>query len=223
MRTAHRDAPDRPALTPAIFLVPAFLLCALPAPAQEGDTDATGDDGWARLSPPGVLDVRIGTASPRGNLEDLADAGALLGAGAGYRLLPRAELRAEVAWQNPGRAEPAGSPGTAAGPRVDLIHYTGAALVELTDPVISRWAVELLGGAGGTWIDVRDGPAAVPDFSGHRLTLQAGGQVGYDWTDEVTLYLRGGAYRILGDEESEPTYLGSETLLTHEAGLRIRF
>lgn len=204
-------------------LVVALVLLPAAAAAQEADTATGGDAGSVRVSPPGVVDLRAGTASPRGSLEDLADAGPLYGAGVGYRLLSRIELRAEVAWQDLGRQEPAPGPGTAAGPRVDLVHYTGLLLVELTDPVISRWEIELLGGAGGTWLDVRDGPDDVPDFSGHRLTLQAGGQVGYDWTDRVTLYLRGGAYRILADEASAPTYLGSELLLTHEVGLRIRF
>lgn len=219
---ARPPSPRLRAPLPAAALAVALVLL-LPIAGAAQESDSPGDGGSARVSPPGVVDLRVGTASPRGNLENLADAGALFGAGVGYRLLSRVELRAEVAWQNPGREEPAGVPGTAPGPRVHLVHYTGGLLVELTDPVISRWEIELLGGAGGTWLDVRDGPASVPDFSGHRLTLQAGGQVGYDWTDEVTLYLRGGAYRILGDEGSEPAYLGSEMLLTHEAGLRIRF
>lgn len=202
------------------ILIAGALLAPTELPAQQA---GGGDDaGSEPVSPPGVVDVRVGTASPRGSLEGLADAGLLLGAGAGYRLLSRAELRAEMAWQNLGRDERRAL-GGAPGPRVDLVHYTAVLLLELTDPVISRWEIELLGGAGGTRVHVREGPAAVPDFSGHRPTLQAGGQVGYDFTDQATLFLRGGAYRILAEEGQPPAYLGSELLLTHEAGLRIRF
>lgn len=203
---------------PASVLAAAALVLPGNLVAQE-----TAGDGADRASRPVLVDIRVGTASPRGALEDLSDAGSLLGAGGGYRFHPRAEARVEISWL---RLPRGGNPNLVSatelgtGSRADLIHYTAALLFELTDPVASPWNMAILAGAGGTFLNIREGP--VPDFSGHRPTLQVGGQVGYDFTERVSVILRGGLYQILGGGNQAPAYLNSETVLTHEAGVRIR-
>lgn len=193
-----------------------LLLLPVPGLAQS----AYGPD---RAQPPAVLDLRVGAASPKGGLGDLAGDGVLVGVGGAYRLLPRVELRGELAVESFARGGQPGAVGHEEGPLVTLWHYLAGLQVELTDPVISKWEIALTAMGGGTYVDVRDGPAAIPDFTGHKPTVHLSGQVGYDLFTGVTLYTRAGGSGLLGNASDPPAYLGQEIVLTHAAGLRLRF
>lgn len=176
-----------------------------------------------RAQPAGVAEVRAGASSPKGDLGDLNDDGVLVGLGLGYRLLPRVELRAQLDFQNLERGGRRSLLDGFPGPRTHLWHYLAGLQVELTDPVISKWEIALNALGGGTYLDIEDGPPAVPDFTGHSPTVHLSAQTGYDLFDSATLYARAGGYLMLGDAQEPPIYLGKEAVLTHSAGLRIRF
>lgn len=176
-----------------------------------------------RAQPAGVAEVRAGASSPKGDLGDLNDDGVLVGLALGYRLLPRVELRAELDFQNLERGGRPRALGGSVGPQTHLWHYLAGVQLELTDPVISKWEIALNVLGGGTYLDVDDGPPAVPDYAGHVPTVHLSGQVGYDLFDSATLFARAGGYGMLDDRTEPPTYFGKEFVLTHSAGLRIRF
>lgn len=190
-----------------------LLACTPPAAAQ-----STG-----RAQPAGVAEIRAGAASPKGDLGDLNDDGVLIGLGLGYRLLPRVELRAQLDFENLERGGRPGRLGGSVGPQTHLWHYLAGLQAELTDPVISRWEIALSVLGGGTYLDIDDGPPSVPDYHGHVPTVHLSGQVGYDLFDSATLFARAGGYGMLDDRTEPPTYFGKEFVLTHAAGLRIRF
>ena len=195
----------------------ACVLCGVvlapPAAAQ-----STG-----RAQPAGVAEIRAGASSPKGDLGDLNDDGVLIGLGLGYRLLPRVELRAQLDFQNLERGGRPRALGGAVGPQTHLWHYLAGVQVELTDPVISKWEIALNALGGGTYYDISDGPPAVEDYTGHKPTVHLAAQVGYDLFDSATLFARAGGYGILGSAPEPPRQLGKEVVLTHTAGLRIRF
>lgn len=203
---------------PSRLVLPAAAAALLLAPAPAALAQSSG-----RAQPASVAEVRAGAASPKGDLGDINDDGVLFGLALGYRILPRVELRGQLDFEN---LEPGGRPsilGGTVGPRTHLWHYLVGAQVELTDPALSKWEIALNALGGGTWLDVRDGPPAVPDYTGHRPTLHLSGQAGYDLFESATLFVRAGGYGMLGDQAEEPVYLGEEVVLIHSAGLRIRF
>lgn len=203
---------------PARFLLPAGAALLLLAAAPPALAQSSG-----RAQPAAVAEVRAGAASPKGDLGDINDDGVLIGLGLGYRLLPRVELRGQLDFENLERGGRPSSLGGTVGPQTHLWHYLAGVQVELTDPALSRWEIALNALGGGTWLDVSDGPAAVPDYTGHKPTLHLSGQAGYDLFESATLFVRAGGYGMLGDQAEEPVYLGKEVVLTHSAGLRVRF
>lgn len=193
----------------------ALCLLAVPSAAAAQSTD--------RAQPATVAEIRAGASSPKGDLGDINDDGVLIGLAVGYRVLPRVELRAQLDFENLERGGRPSRLGGSWGPQTHLWHYLAGVQVELTDPAISKWEIAVNALAGGTWVRVRDGPPAVPDYSGQRGTIHLSGQVGYDLLDSVTLYARAGGYGMMGDAQNFPNYLGKEFVLTHSGGLRIRF
>lgn len=200
-----------------LLLVAATALL-LPAAVPPAAAQSAG-----RAQDPGVASIRAGASSPKGDLGDLNDDGVLIGMSAGYRLLPRLELRAQLDFQNLERGGRPEHLGGTVGPRTHLWHYLAGVQVELTDPVISKWEIALNALGGATYYDVADGPPSVPDHTGYEPTVHLAGQVGYDLFDSATLYARAGGYGMLDDQATPPTYLGKEFVLTHAGGLRIRF
>lgn len=176
-----------------------------------------------RAQPASVAEVRAGASSPKGDLGDLNDDGVLIGLALGHRLLPRLELRGQLDVEILERGGRPSRLGGSPGPETDLLHYLAGFQVELTDPALSKWEIAVNALGGGTWVEVEDGPPAVPDFSGHEPTVHLSWQFGYDLLQNATLYARAGGYGMLGDRDEFPTYLGKEFVLTQTGGLRIRF
>ena len=211
-----RDSIAAPRPLRSLLLASAALLLLTTVPPAAAQS--TG-----RAQAAGVAEIRAGASSPKGDLGDLNDDGVLLGTALGYRILPRVELRAQLDFQNLERGGRPSTLGGTVGPQTHLWHYLAGVQVELTDPVISKWEIALNALGGGTYYDISEGPPAVPDHSGHELTVHFSGQVGYDLFDSATLFARAGGYGMLGDAAEPPTYLGKEFVLTHAGGLRIRF
>lgn len=194
----------------------ALLLLPAPAHAQEADGDPTS------LDPPWTVGVRLGPSSPRGALGELTTNGWIGGLAVERRFLGRGLLRAEAAFEG---LDSGGAPATlggAAGPEVQLYHYTAGLGVELTDPVVSRWDLSLLGGVGATYLVSENSPA-LPDFTGQRPTVRLSARAGYDFSPSVTLYLRADAYQLVDDPSAPGPLSDAHTLLAHSAELRIGF
>lgn len=192
----------------------ALLLLAAPVPATAQEESPAGSD------PPWTAGLRLGASSARGDLGQLTSGGWLATLALERRVLGRALLRGEVGIQS---FEPGGAPGTLGGepgPDVEVYHFTAGVGLELTDPALSRWGISLTGGAGSAYV-VSDGSPALPDFSGHRATLRAGGRVGYDFSRYLTLYLRADVHQLLEDPSAPGPLSDPHTLLTHAAEIRI--
>lgn len=198
----------------AAALVAALLVGALLPGGAAGQEDA----------PRWVLEARVGAVSPKGDLGDVADDGQMVALAAGYRLTPRLTLRAEGTLQN---LERGGRPellGGGVGPDVEIRHYMAVGTLALTDPTASRWEVLVHGGLGGARVE----GDATPRFEAASRDEPAGlaaVDVGYAPARSLAVFFRADGHLILGDSPAPgaPPYLGKETLLTHTAGLRVRF
>lgn len=194
----------------------ALLLAAPPALAQ----DSAGAGASPATDPPWTASLRFGLSSARGDLGRLTTGGWIAGVAAERRLLGSGLIRGEAGLHS---FDPGGAPGSLGGdpgPEVEVYHYTAGVGVELTDPVLSRWDVSLTAGGGGAYV-VSDGSPALPDFSGNRATLRAGGRVGYDFSRSFTLYLRADVHQLLEDPSAPAPLDEGQTLLTHSVELRI--
>ena len=128
-----------------IILGAAALLALLPAAASAQ---------FIRYSPIfWSFDGRGGIALPVGDLKDVSDAGATVGAGLAYFLNPRFALRLDgnIDFLK-GKDETAADAGSEA-PDERLFHFVGGFEVHLTDPSTSRARFTIGANAGGVVID----------------------------------------------------------------------
>lgn len=194
-----------------------FLLPAAPGPAlAQGDSPGSSAD----VDPPWTASLRVGPTNARGDLGRIIAGGWIAALAVERRVLGRGLLRGETGIQT---FDPGGAPdalGGEPGPDVEVYHYTVGAGVELTDPALSKWDVSFNLGAGGVYLVSEESPA-LPDYSGNRAALRAGGRVGYDFSRSFTLYLRADVHQLLEDPSAPVPLDAAHTLLTHSAELRI--
>ncbi len=172
-------------------------------------------------APAGVTtDLRIGLASPKGDLGDLHDEGFFAGAGVGYRILPRLELRLEGGFENLERGGRPNILGGVKGPEADLWHVTALAAVELTEPGVTPWEVDVGVGGGATVFVVERGET-IEAQRGTWPTVQGAFLVGFHTGGAVTLFLRIDGYLMLEDTAAPAGYLSKELSLINAAGIRL--
>lgn len=212
---ARSGAGPHPRISLAMSLLVAAFVLPGPAVAQPTDEGRATDPTW-------TVGARLGPSSARGALADIVSQGWIGGISVERRILEQGLLRAEAAVQKFQRGGAPNVLGGEAGPELGLYHYTAGLGLELTDPVISRWDISLLGGIGGTYVTSSRSPT-IPDYTGHRLTLRLSGRVGYDFSRSVTLYLRADAYQLVSDRDAPHPLSGSQTFLSHAAEIRLGF
>lgn len=154
--------------------------------------------GLALMLSPDAADAQVnfegrgGLGVPAGDLSELTKLGGSIGAGVGYWVSPRVNLRLDGD-VNISRG------GDAAGlPDLRLWHYGGGAEVNLVNPVATRWSVLAGFGLGATTL-------ATDAFAGGDVTetyfaLNGGLKIGYDVTERVNLFVGGKAYLTFADE-----------------------
>ncbi len=139
------------------------------------------------------FEARGGAGIPAGDLADLTDVGGTAGAGIGYWVHPRVNLRLDGDVDILTAAESGGLPD------LRLWHYNGGIEASLLDRSRTRWKLLTNVGAGATTIDS-------DEFGGTDLTrtyfaLNGGLKVGYDVSDNVNFFVGGQAYLTFADED----------------------
>lgn len=208
----------------AVALAVAWLAAgARPVEAQRHRAES---DRWA-------VDLRVGAASPKGDLGDVNDDGLLAGLAVSHWVHPQLALRVEGTFENLERGGRPDLLGGARGPQTDLWHYTVGVEALFTHPMRTDWRLGVDLGLGGTYLDVDPGlvppgvevsPEVRDGFDGHELTARGAVVAGYRVVHGLTLYGQAGTFALFGDaDDPSGSFLGKEVVFTHEAGLRIGF
>ena len=160
------------------------------------------------------FDSRGGIALPAGQLADVADPGASLGATVGYAVNKRVSLFGAgdlglLRGKKPSTA-------SERGPGLNLWQYSGGAEVNLLDPDRTRWGVLASLGAGAATYDSKVEGAV----SRTRFSTNGGLRVAYRLGQRADAFLGGQSYLIFTDEELQ----GADTnwVFPVSAGLKIR-
>lgn len=220
-----------PAQTPEASGPPADTLPSEASlePAGGEPDSVPGTDARAEV-PRWSVDLWMGSASPKGDLNKLNVGGVMGWVSVGRRWTSRVRIRADAGFMRLqrgglGRRFEEGS----RGPQTDLWPLLVGPEVELTPPEDGPWRVTVAVSGGATRQDAGE-PRGVP-LRGNRSPVQAwvgtgaiDASVGYDVARTVRLFIRGGAFAMIGDvSDPESSFLGKETVHYHAAGLRVQF
>lgn len=187
-------------------LATAALLLAVPALAQAQGAGTPG----TKLT----FDSRGGIALPAGQLADIHDPGAAVGATLAYRVNGRVSLfgAGDLGLLRGERA----SASTERAPGLNLWKYAGGAEVNLLDPDRTKWGVLASLGAGAATFDSKvEGAETLTRFS-----TNGGLRVAYRLGQRADAFLGGQGHLIFTDEARQ----GADTnwVFPVSAGLKIR-
>ena len=194
----------------------ALALAAGPEPAS-AQQPASEPGPWSAA-------LRIGFSSPKGDLGDMGDDGQLVGLSIDRRVSDRLRLGAEATLENLERGGRPGFLGGSLGPDIELWRVLAVAGYELTQPGAAPWEVAVHAGIGGTYVDASGAENQAPHEDLDPTAL-AGGSLGYDLGETVSVFARVDGYLFVADflGDDAPSYLSKEVTLTHTGGVRVRF
>lgn len=155
---------------------------------------ATAQSKWA-------FEAQGGVGIPVSDLADLTDPGVTFGVGVAYWLSSRLAIRVDGDVEILNGKDSSG-PGSE-GPDINLFHYNGGLQLALTPPDASAWSIRLNAGAGATTFDSDEFSASgsTVDFSETYFTVNGGLAIGYDVSQNVSIFLDGQWYLAFTDEE----------------------
>ena len=160
-----------------------FVSTAVPLTAQE-------ESRWS-------VEARGGSSIPAGDLDEVADAGALLGLGAGYGYSSRLQFRLDGDFEmlNEDLA------GNVTLPRTYLWHLHAGLEVNATDPATSTWKVRVRGGAGATIYDTKRLTPNGDDFVDTNFSVSGALSAGRTVGTEFEVGGFAGVYLIFTSED----------------------
>lgn len=168
----------------------AFLALAFPA-----DADAQGRFSFSGQG---------GIAVPAGDLADFTEVGPAFGGGIAYWFSPRVAIRADV---DASLLNGKDSEGTGPeGPDASLLHYNAGLQVNLTNPDATPWNFMLNVGGGASTLDVDDVEGVLTDFSETYFALNGGLGIGYDLSQNLSIFVDGQWYLTFTDEEDTAVF-----------------
>jgi hypothetical protein len=127
-------------------------------------------------------ELRGGSSIPAGDLDEVTDAGGLVGVGIGWNYNSRIALRVDGDFEflNEDRA------GSVTLPRTYLWHFQGGVELNVTNPESSTWRVRAKGGAGVTVYDTKRLTPGGDDFVDTNFSASGGlslGRMVTDWLE----------------------------------------
>lgn len=145
-----------------------------------------------------TTEVRGGSSIPAGDLDEMTDAGAVLGLGFGWRYNSRVTLRVDGDWEmlNEDIA------GSVVLPRTYLWHFHGGVELDVTNPETSTWLVRVKGSGGATIYDTKRLTPNGDDFVDTNFSVAGGLSVGRELTETLELGAFGKMSVIFTDEDA---------------------
>ena len=145
-----------------------------------------------------TTEVRGGSSIPAGDLDEVGDAGAVLGLGFGWRYNSRVTLRVDGDWEmlNEDIA------GSVVLPRTYLWHLHGGVELDVTNAETSSWLVRVKGSAGATVYDTKRFTPNGDDFVDTNFSVGGGLSVGTMLTETIEVGGFGRVNVIFTDEDA---------------------